>query len=57
MLIQKCQFQSAYFSNTVALFLNLVWPWAVVVAQLVVQFLPTPEIRISNPFIGNLKYY
>ena len=29
--------------------------WAVVVAQLVEQFLPTPEVRGSNPVIG--KFY
>ena len=31
----------------------LVW-WAVVVAQLVEQLLPTPDIRGSNPDIGKI---
>ena len=35
--------------------LFFVGPWSVVVVQLVVRSLPTPEIRGSNPIIG--KFY
>ena len=31
--------------------------WAAVVAQLVEQSLPAPEIRSSNPAIGNFNNY
>ena len=46
---------------TVLLFFALIYcniNWAVVVAQLVEQFLPVPEVRGSNPVIGkNLFTY
>ena len=36
-------------------FLNKNWPyWEVVVAQLVEQLLPIPEVRGSNPVIGKI---
>ena len=38
-------------------FLNKNWPyWEVVVAQLVEQSLPIPEVRGSNPVIGKILF-